>query len=326
MFDVVALGELLIDFVQVGSSSEGSPVFQANPGGAPCNVLAMLNKLDLKTAFIGKVGDDIFGHRLKDTLDNLNINTNNLIFDRDIKTTLAFVETDESGDRNFSFFRNPGADMMLKSDEVNLNIVESCKAFHFGTLSMTHRGPEKATKSAIRTAKENGAIISFDPNLRPPLWGNINDARIKIDYGCSVSDIVKIEESELCFLTKCDDKNKAIEIFRDTYKNIKLITVTSGRNGSQAFLSDIVVQKPTFLNVKTIDTTGAGDTFCACCLAWYLKNKDNKNIDCDALGKMLTFANAAASIVTARKGALLSMPEIKEVEQLIGNTLTEDIL
>ena len=254
---------------------------------------------------------------MKSTLDKININTDNLIFDKDTKTTLAFVETDEFGDRNFSFFRNPGADMMLIEEEVNLNIIKSCKAFHFGSLSMTHTKPEKATKTAVNIARENGATISFDPNLRPPLWNDINDAREKIDYGCSVSDVVKIEENELCFLVECDNKKEATELFRKRYPNIKLLTVTAGRNGSKAYFKHLTAEKPTFLNVKTIDTTGAGDTFCTCCLDWYIKNKDNENICKVDLENMLIFANAAASIVTTRKGALLSMPEIKEIERLI---------
>lgn len=203
MFDVTAIGELLIDMAQSGLSDIGSPVFEANPGGAPCNVLAMLNKLGRSTAFIGKVGDDIFGR-----------------------------------------------------------------------------------------------------------------AKQKIDYGCSVSDIVKIEIDELCFLTGCNEINKAVEIFKTRYQNVALLTVTAGRNGSRAYYKNIYAEAPTFLNVKTIDTTGAGDTFCACCIDWFLNN-GSKEIEEAELRNMLVFANAAASLVTCKKGALLSMPEISDINNLI---------
>ena len=317
MFDVVAIGELLIDFVQTEVSKTGDPVFQANPGGAPCNVLAMLQKLGLKTAFIGKVGNDIFGHRLKNVLSEIGINTESLVFDEYTRTTLAFVATDELGDRSFSFFRNPGADMMLSKDDIDKSVIDSCRALHFGTLSMTHKNPEEATKAAIYIAKSSDTIISFDPNLRPPLWTNLDIARRQMDYGCSVSDIVKIEENELTFLMECADNEKALDMFREKYRNIKMLTVTAGRNGSKAFFGDVEAEKPTFVDVKTIDTTGAGDTFCACCLNWYIKNRHRNDINSEELGDLLTFANAAASIVTTRKGALLSMPEINEINNLI---------
>ena len=168
-FDVVALGELLIDFTENGKSAQGNMTYEANPGGAPCNVLALLNKMGKKTAFVGKVGKDIFGLKLKATLEEVGINTSNLIVDENARTTLAFVQTFEDGDRDFSFFRNPGADMMLKEEEVPEELIKGTRIFHFGTLSMTHEGVRNATKKALRAAKEAGAVISFDPNLREPL-------------------------------------------------------------------------------------------------------------------------------------------------------------
>lgn len=321
MFDVTAIGELLIDMAQSGLSDIGSPVFEANPGGAPCNVLAMLNKLGRSTAFIGKVGDDIFGHRLKHTVAKIGTDVSGLVLDGTVRTTLAFVETDEQGDRNFSFYRAPGADMMLCEDEVDTNIINQSRVLHFGTLSMTHYGVEKATVKAIKTAKSSGLLLSFDPNLRPPLWDSMDRAKQKIDYGCSVSDIVKIEIDELRFLTDCDDTDRAIEIFRKRYPNVLLLTVTAGRDGSRAYYGDICAEAPTFLNVKTIDTTGAGDTFCACCIDWFLNNSGSK-VGKAELRNMLIFANAAASLVTCKKGALLSMPEILEIKELIrGNEI-----
>jgi len=238
------------------------------------------------------------------------------VFDKNVRTTLAFVETDEYGDRNFSFYRAPGADMMLREDEVNTDIIKQSRVLHFGTLSMTHDGVEKATVKAIKTAEDSGLLLSFDPNLRPPLWDSMNRAKQKIDYGCSVSDIVKIETDELRFLTGCDDTDKAVEMFKTRYPNVALLTVTAGRNGSRAYYKNIYAEAQTFLNVKTIDTTGAGDTFCACCIDWFLNN-GGKEIEEAELKNMLVFANAAASLVTCKKGALLSMPEILDINNLI---------
>ena len=180
-YDVIALGELLIDFTDNGLSSQGNPLLEANPGGAPCNVLSMLAKLSKKTAFIGKVGKDMFGKQLRETIKDVGIDDTYLLDDEEVHTTLAFVKTYENGDRDFSFYRNPGADMMLKEEEVPLDALRDCRVFHFGTLSMTHEDVRKATKKAVETAKEAGALISFDPNLRPPLWDDLEEAKKQID-------------------------------------------------------------------------------------------------------------------------------------------------
>ena len=169
-YDVTALGELLIDFTENGTSAQGNPLFEANPGGAPCNVLAMLTKLGHKTAFIGKVGDDFFGKQLREAITEVGIDSTGLLSDPEIHTTLAMVHTYPDGDRDFSFYRNPGADMMLKEDEIPTELIKNSKILHFGTLSMTHDGVRAATKKAISIAEEANALISFDPNLRPPLW------------------------------------------------------------------------------------------------------------------------------------------------------------
>ena len=176
-YDVVALGELLIDFTENGKSNQGNPLFEANPGGAPCNVLSMLQRLGKKTAFIGKVGNDNFGRMLRDVVSEQGINTDNVIFDDDIHTTLAFVHTKEDGDRDFSFYRNPGADMMLRKNEINESLLENTKIFHFGTLSMTEEKIAETTKYAVEKSKSMGAVISFDPNFRPPLWDDFEKAK-----------------------------------------------------------------------------------------------------------------------------------------------------
>ncbi len=311
-FDVIALGELLIDFTENGMSGQGNPVYEANPGGAPCNVLAMLNKLGRKTAFIGKVGQDIFGNRLKEVLDDVGIDTSNLIQDRDIRTTLAFVETLPGGDRDFSFYRNPGADMMLREEELREDLIRDAKLFHFGTLSMTHEEVRRATRKAVAIARESGALISFDPNLRPPLWESLDAAKEQTAYGFSQCDILKISDNEIRWFTGEEDFDKGIQKLREQYP-IPLIMLSMGGDGSRAYYRDLRVEAAPFLQDATIETTGAGDTFGACCLHHVLKyGLDNLNEE--RLKEMLTFANAAASIITTRKGALRVMPEAQEVD------------
>ena len=314
-FDVVTLGELLIDFTDNGMSAQGNTMFEANPGGAPCNVLAMLNKLGHPTAFIGKVGKDIFGLKLKSVLEEVGIDTSNLIVDEDARTTLAFVQTFEDGDRDFSFYRNPGADMLLTADEGDGELVKSARLFHFGTLSMTHEGVREATKKAIRIAKENGAIVSFDPNLRPPLWKSLDDAKEQAAYGFTQCDVLKISDNEIQWFTGEEDYDKGIEKLRQEY-DIPLILLSMGRDGSRAYYKDLRVEMPSFIQKETIETTGAGDTFGGCCLHYVLEyGLDGLNEE--RLKEMLTFANAAASIITTRKGALRVMPEPDEVKRFI---------
>ena len=314
-FDVVTLGELLIDFTDNGMSAQGNTMFEANPGGAPCNVLAMLNKLGHPTAFIGKVGKDIFGLKLKSVLEEVGIDTSNLIVDEDARTTLAFVQTFEDGDRDFSFYRNPGADMLLTADEVDGELVKSARLFHFGTLSMTHEGVREATKKAIRIAKENGAIVSFDPNLRPPLWKSLDDAKEQAAYGFTQCDVLKISDNEIQWFTGEEDYDKGIEKLRQEY-DIPLILLSMGRDGSRAYYKDLRVEMPSFIQKETIETTGAGDTFGGCCLHYVLEyGLDGLNEE--RLKEILTFANAAASIITTRKGALRVMPEPDEVKRFI---------
>lgn len=314
-YDVVALGELLIDFTENGVSGQGNPIYEANPGGAPCNVLAMLNKAGRKTAFIGKVGQDIFGNRLKATLDGVGIDTSNLIIDEEARTTLAFVETFPDGDRDFSFYRNPGADMMLRKEDVHEDLIRDTKIFHFGTLSMTHDGVREATKYAIGLAKESGAVISFDPNLRPPLWKTLDNAKVQVSYGLSKCDVLKISDNEIQWFTGEEDYDAGIAKLRSEY-DIPLILLSMGRDGSRAYYKDLRVEAKPFLQESTIETTGAGDTFGACCLHFVLKYGLDA-LDEAKLSEMLTFANAAASIVTTRKGALRVMPEVEEVEAFL---------
>ena len=314
-FDVVALGELLIDFTENGISTQGNPILEANPGGAPCNVLAMLNKLGKKTAFIGKVGNDTFGRQLAEEVQQSGTDTTNLILDDTVHTTLAFVHTFPDGEREFSFYRNPGADMMLKKEEVMADIIKEAKIFHFGTLSSTHEGVRAATRYAIDIAKESGALISFDPNLREPLWDFLEDARKEIEYGLSKCDILKISDNELEFMTGTKDYSKGVEILREQY-DIKIIFVTLGKDGSLACYKDLTSEQPTFSEIKAIEKTGAGDTFEGCALN-YLLEHDFDSLKEENLSELLLFANAGASLITTRKGALKVMPDKTEIENLI---------
>ena len=313
-YDVIALGELLIDFTMNGQSEQGNNMFEACPGGAPCNVLALLNKMGKKTAFIGKVGKDQFGALLRDTITEAGIDASNLMVDENVNTTLAFVHTFPDGDREFSFYRNPGADMMLTADEVNPEVVKDTKVFHFGTLSMTHEGVREATKKAVETAKANGCLVSFDPNLRPPLWSSLDLAKEQMEYGFGKCDILKISDNEIQFVSGKKDYDEGIAYLQETY-NIPLILLTTGKDGSRAYYKGMRVERPGF-SVKAIETTGAGDTFCGSSLN-YLVDHDFENLTEEQLGEMLTFANAAAALVTTKKGAIKAMPVKEEVLELI---------
>lgn len=314
-YDVTALGELLIDFTYSGVSEQGNSLLEANPGGAPCNVLAMLNKCGRKTNFIGKVGKDQFGDLLRVTLEDLNIGTDGLLADDEVNTTLAFVKTFENGDRDFAFYRNPGADMMLSVDDIDEEQIKNSRIFHFGTISMTHDAVCAATERAVNVAKDNGLIVSFDPNLRIPLWKDLNRAKERMEYGLSKCDVCKISEEEVEFLTGETDIRKGAAILRERF-SIKLFNVTAGADGSYAFYKDMVVYKPSFKLGGTIETTGAGDTFCGSILNGLL-DRDIDALTEKDLEDILAFANAAAYLVTTKKGAIRSMPEPEEVRRII---------
>ncbi len=313
-YDVVALGELLIDFTMSGQSEQGNDMFEVCPGGAPCNVLAMLNKLGRKTAFIGKVGNDQFGKLLKSTIEEIGIDTKGLLMDEEVRTTLAFVHTFPDGDRDFSFYRNPGADMMISETEVDTDMIRDAKVFHLGTLSMTDEPVRTATKKALDAAKEAGCLISFDPNLRPPLWKSLDTAKEMMEYGFGYCDILKISDNEIQFVSGKEDYDEGIQYLQEKY-DIPLIFLTLGKDGSRAYYKGMRVEKEG-IQVNTIETTGAGDSFCGSAISGVLDKGIDKLTEAD-LTEILTFANAAAAIVTTKKGAIRSMPEREEVLQLI---------
>ncbi len=315
-FDVIALGELLIDFTENGQSGQGNPLLEANPGGAPCNVLAMLQKLGKRTAFVGKVGRDMFGAQLRQVAQDAGICTDFLLEDAHVHTTLAFVKTFPNGDRDFSFYREPGADMMLTAAELPMDALRSTRIFHFGTLSMTHPDVRFATKKAVAAAREAGALISFDPNLRPPLWYSLEEAREQIAWGLSRCDILKIADNELRFMTGEEDLDRGAAKLKERYPGIRVLDVTAGADGSCCYYGASRVFVPAFHLGGTIETTGAGDTFCACVINYILENGIDGLSESD-LTQMLRFANAAAYLVTTKKGAIRSMPEREQVRELL---------
>ena len=315
-FDVVALGELLVDFTQNGLSEQGNLLFEANPGGAPANVLAMLRKLGKRCAFVGKVGKDSFGDMLEKTVQEAGIDTRSLKRDAEIPTTLAVVHTFPNGDRDFSFYRKPGADILLRAEELDEALLRDCRIFHFGTLSLTDEPCRTATEKAYALAKEAGAWISFDPNLRPPLWKSEHDAKAAIEWGLQRCDILKIADNELEFMTGETDFDKGAAILRRRFPNIRVFNVTAGAEGSYAYYGGHRVFVPACRRGGVIETTGAGDTFCASVLNYVLEHGLDGLSEQD-LTDMLRFANTAAWFVTTKKGAIRSMPERAQVESLL---------
>lgn len=312
MANIIALGELLIDFIQVGESEIGNPIYEANPGGAPCNFLAMASKLSNNATFIGKVGNDNFGTQLENAIVEAKINTAGLVKSDKYSTTLAFVHHDSTGDRSFTF--NRSADAQISVDDIRDELFNNQDVFHFGTLSMTNEVCKAATLKAVEIAKSKNLLISFDPNLRANLWDDLNDAKLAFSEGFKVCNILKIADNELSWFTGIDDLDLAIESFRKEY-DIDLIFLTLGRDGSKAYYKDICVLEPTFLDIPCVDTTGAGDSFMGSSLSKVLQ------IGLDTLNESnlkdtLLFANAAASLVANKRGVIKILPNLEQIEKL----------
>ena len=313
-YDVIALGELLVDFNALHSNDFDSVVYESNPGGAPCNVLAMLSNLQKRTAFIGKVGDDFLGHALQQRIVRMGISTEGLSKDKKRNTTLAFLNDSKTYPHQYLFYRNRTADMNLDEGDVDADMLSRTRIFHFGSLSFTHKRCRKATRKAIKAAKSKHRLISFDPNYRPVLWPGEEEARKWMLYGCSVCDILKVEANELAFITQQTTIQNGVDFLQKHY-SISLILVTSGEAGSQAFMGSRKVYQEAFLTNRTIDTTGAGDTFLGCCLAYILEQ--GMELSDHQLQEMLFRANAAASLETTRKGAIRAMPTQAELEDYL---------
>ena len=318
MYDVIALGELLIDFAPKSVDEAGYPTLAANPGGAPGNFLAALNKYGCKTAMIGKVGDDMFGRLLLNTLRSAGIETRGIVIDPDVFTTLAFVSLDASGNRDFSFARKPGADTCLKPEEIDESLFADAKVFHFGTLSLTDEPAASATRKAIGTAKANGLLISLDPNLRKPLWKREEDAKAAIEWSLRQADIVKISDEEIDWLWGLSPEEGAQRLLNEY--GVSLVYATKGPKGCHAATRNTRVTVPSPSGIHVVDTTGAGDIFGGSAMSRFLKTKKAPaDLTAEELSDIVRFACTAASLSTQKHGGIGSVPEEKDVEEIIRN-------
>lgn len=315
--DVVALGELLIDFTCKSTDVDGHPTMEAHPGGAPANFLAALTKFGRKTALLGKVGGDAFGKLLLGTLQKAGIETSGIVVSDDVFTTMAFVTLDEHGDREFSFARKPGADTCLSWEEVNLSLIDQAKVFHFGTLSLTDEPARSATYKAVEYAKKAGKLITYDPNLRRPLWKSPEEARKQMLWGLNYADVVKISEEEVEFLFGLGVEEGAEHIL-NTF-GTKLVFVTCGPDGCYFKNKAACGMVPSLSGIKVVDTTGAGDIFGGSAL-WKLLElgQDPQTLTQAQLREVVTFACTSAGLSTTKPGGISSVPEYTAVLQAMG--------
>lgn len=313
MYDVAALGELLIDFTCLSTDADGYPTMAAHPGGAPANYLAALTKFGAKTAMIGKVGSDAFGRLLIKTLKGAGIDTRGMLVSDYVFTTLAFVTLDDSGDREFSFARKPGADTQLRFDEIDLSVIDASKVLHFGTLSMTNEPARDATYKAVEYAAGHGKLISFDPNLRKPLWDDLDEAKRQMLWGLRHADIVKISDEETEFLFGIAPEEAAKHII-DSF-GVRLVYVTCGAEGCfyRTKTASGFVKALSGIAVK--DTTGAGDIFGGSAMYGLLRAGGvPEKLTAEELENIVSFACASAGLSTTKAGGISSVPELGEVE------------
>ena len=312
MMDVVALGELLIDFTNVAADPDGYPTMAAHPGGAPANFLAALSKFGAKAALLGKVGNDTFGKLLTATLEKAGIETRGLVMADDVFTTLAFVTLDETGNREFAFARKPGADTQLSFAEIDLSLIDETKVFHFGTLSLTDEPARSATYQAVAYAKEKGKLITYDPNLRKPLWADLEEAKKQLLWGLGQADVVKISDEEVEFLFGLGVEDGAKHILENF--SVKLVFVTCGAEGCFFMNSKACGHVPSLKNIQVKDTTGAGDIFGGSAV-WKLLQlgKKPEALNEAELTDVVRFACTAAGLSTTRSGGISSVPEYADV-------------
>jgi len=314
--DVVALGELLIDFAFQSADRNGYPVLAAQPGGAPGNFLAALAEYGCTTALIGKVGDDSFGRLLANTLRSRGIETRGIVTDPDVFTTLAFVTLDETGNREFSFARKPGADTCLTPDEVAFDLIDEGKVFHFGTLSLTGEPARAATQKAVAYAKEHGKFISFDPNLRKPLWPDVKAAKGQIEWGLRQADIVKISDEEIEFLWDLGPEAGAQKLLAEY--GVRLVYATLGPKGCHTAncRGHVTVESPAGIHV--VDTTGAGDIFGGSAMSQFLRlGKAPSELSVEELRAVTRFACCAASLSTRTHGGIASVVPESEIQPFL---------
>ncbi len=318
MYDVIALGELLIDFAPQSTNEAGYPILSANPGGAPGNFLAALSEYGCRTVMIGKVGEDTFGKLLIQTIKNAGIDTAGIIMDPNVFTTLAFVSLDASGNRDFSFARKPGADTCLTPEEVNEALFSEAKVFHFGTLSLTDEPAASATRRAVELAKKHGMLISVDPNLRKPLWKSEADAKAAIEWSLRQADIVKISDEEIDWLWGLSPEKGAWKLL--TEYGVSLVYATLGPKGCYAATRSqaVTIQSPSGIHV--VDTTGAGDIFGGSAMSQLIQcGKAPSELTEEDLKNIVRFACTAASLSTQKHGGIASVPDIAQVRSWLTN-------
>ncbi|KAK2658411.1 hypothetical protein Ddye_004944 [Dipteronia dyeriana] len=313
---IVAFGEMLIDFVPdvSGVSLAESSGFLKAPGGAPANVACAITKLGGKSAFIGKFGDDEFGHMLVNILKKNGVNSEGVCFDENARTALAFVTLKKNGEREFMFYRNPSADMLLKEQELNMGLITQAKIFHYGSISLISEPCRSAHMAAMKAAKEAGIVLSYDPNVRLPLWPSADEARKGIKSIWNYADFIKVSDDEVEFLTKGDPEKEDV-IMSLWHDNLKLLIVTYGDKGCGYFTKSFKGRMPGFA-VKTVDTTGAGDAFVGSFLVSLANNPTIFN-DEGKLKEALVFANACGAICTTQKGAIPALPTPADAQALI---------
>ena len=317
MFDITALGEILIDFTPSGTNGMGMPLYTQNPDGAPANVLAQSALLGSRTAFIGKVGQDSFGTFLRSVMERNGIDTRALVTSEEVHTTLAFVQLDACGDRSFSFYRNPGADILLRESEVDYELIRQSHIFHFGSLSLTDEPARSATVAAVHAARGSGCLISYDPNYRPPLWPSQDAARTAMLKLLPLADILKLSEEELTLLTGetgLDTGTAALAV-----QGPALILISLAERGAYFRRGALCGLVPAF-QVDTVDTTGAGDAFLGAILH-RLRHKtleEIRRLGEDELREIVRFGNAAGGLATAAKGAIPAMPTLERILSLQG--------
>lgn len=313
--DVVALGELLIDFTEVGRSKSGKKLFEQNPGGAPANLLTVVSHMGYRTEFVGKIGSDMQGRFLRDTVQQEGIGTKYLIEDKDYFTTLAFVEIGQNGERQFSFARKPGADTQLKKEEVCRELLEDCKIFHFGSLSLTDEPARSATIQAVEMAKAAGAVISYDPNYRAPLWQSREEAVERIKSVMHYVDVMKVSDEEVVLLTGMRGYGQAVD--KLLQMGPKILAVTLGNEGV-LMAAKGQNERISGFKVNAIDTTGAGDSFWGGFLSEYLRLKKSiAELNWDEIVNCAHCGNATAALCVQRRGGIPAIPSKEEVMGLI---------
>lgn len=315
MYDLVGMGEILIDFTPAGKSAGGFPLFEQNPGGSVANMLAAASRLGSKAAFIGKAGGDLFGAFLKGEIEKTGVDASALILSKEYPTTLAFVHLFESGERDFTFFRDHGADAHIEAGEIDAQLLANTRALHFASLTFTTDVAAAATRHTVKLARESGAFVTYDPNWRPLIWKDEAHCLWGLKEGIGLADIVKISEEEMELITGKADEDGANVLFD---KGVRLVLLTMGAKGSKVIAPEFSAYCAPF-NVEAVDTTGAGDACFGAFVHAILQTGEKPwELPVGELYKAARFANAAAALCVTKRGGLPAMPELAAVQELLG--------